>query len=253
MDEEHRTHLQEQLRTLQRRLRVLERQRATFGAHIPAHIELEIEDVQAEIGEIEIALATENLWPSSSNTAPPPRRRSDHCVPIALPPTSVLRAELLEHARTALLAEPNPQPLTSAVAIAKPTALHGMGGIGKSVIARALCDDPAIQAAFPDGILWATIGQTPDLIGSLRSWIQALGGAVSESAPTVERLRANLAHLVGERAYLFVVDDIWRACLQSSCRGYDRTVGQATPPRPGYKTARIYRQAGASRSHRHLL
>ena len=40
----------------------------------------------------------------------------------------------------------------------KADALHGMGGIGKSVVARALCDDPAVQAAFPDGILWATLG-----------------------------------------------------------------------------------------------
>jgi hypothetical protein len=59
-------------------------------------------------------------------------------------------------------------------------ALHGMGGIGKSVLARALCDDPAVQAAFPDVILWATLGQTPDLIGRRREWIDALGGIVSE-------------------------------------------------------------------------
>jgi hypothetical protein len=45
------------------------------------------------------------------------------------------------------------------------------GGIGKSVLARALCDAPDIKAAFADGILWATLGQTPDLIARLREWI----------------------------------------------------------------------------------
>ena len=34
-----------------------------------------------------------------------------------------------------------------------------MGGIGKTVMARALCDDPKVQLAFPDGILWATLGK----------------------------------------------------------------------------------------------
>ena len=88
-------------------------------------------------------------------------------------------------------------------------ALHGMGGIGKSVLARALCDDPAVQAAFPDGILWATLGQTPDLIGRLREWIDALGGSVSEIAPTADRLKAILADLLRERACLLIVDDAW--------------------------------------------
>jgi hypothetical protein len=55
----------------------------------------------------------------------------------------------------------------------KMDALHGMGGIGKSVLARALCDDPDVQTAFPDVILWATLGQTPDLVGRLREWIKA--------------------------------------------------------------------------------
>ena len=81
-------------------------------------------------------------------------------------------------------------------------ALHGMGGIGKSVLARALCDDPEVQAAFPDGILWATLGQTPDLLARLREWIDVLGGIVSETAPTVERITAILADLLKERACL---------------------------------------------------
>src|SRR5205823_12360942 len=41
------------------------------------------------------------------------------------------------------------------------TALKGMGGIGKTVLAQALCHDEVIQQAFPDGIVWVTAGSKP--------------------------------------------------------------------------------------------
>ena len=64
-----------------------------------------------------------------------------------------------------------------------------MGGIGKSVLARALCDDPQVQATFPNGILWATLGQKPELTVRLHEWIQELGGGVEQMAPTPDQLR----------------------------------------------------------------
>ena len=42
------------------------------------------------------------------------------------------------------------------------TAVAGMGGIGKTVLATALCRDTAVQRAFPDGIAWITIGREWD-------------------------------------------------------------------------------------------
>src|SRR3954447_11729901 len=36
---------------------------------------------------------------------------------------------------------------------------RGMGGIGKTVLAQALCRDPAIERAFPDRIFWITVGR----------------------------------------------------------------------------------------------
>ena len=40
-------------------------------------------------------------------------------------------------------------------------ALRGMGGIGKTVLAQALCRDEVVQAAFPDGIVWVKVGENP--------------------------------------------------------------------------------------------
>lgn len=39
------------------------------------------------------------------------------------------------------------------------TAVKGRGGIGKTVLAQALCHDEVVQQAFPDGIIWVSIGK----------------------------------------------------------------------------------------------
>lgn len=135
--------------------------------------------------------------------------RHDFYHNIYLPTNYVPREGLLAELRAALLSSANAVALISAIK-AKPTALHGMGGIGKSVMARALCDDPQIQAAFPHGILWATLGKEPNVSEQMRHWINALGGIISETAPTEEQLKANLAKLLAERACLLIVDDVWR-------------------------------------------
>lgn len=48
------------------------------------------------------------------------------------------------------------------------TAIEGMGGIGKTVVANDLCHDPRVRALFKDGILWFTIekqsGLTPEAL-----------------------------------------------------------------------------------------
>jgi hypothetical protein len=45
--------------------------------------------------------------------------------------------------------------------VAITAALRGAGGYGKSTLAQALCHDPDVVAAFPDGILWTTLGENP--------------------------------------------------------------------------------------------
>src|SRR5262249_41744637 len=57
------------------------------------------------------------------------------------------------------------------------TALEGMGGIGKTVLAQALCRDEVIQEAFPDGVIWTTAGKetTYDLIARMQEVRRALG------------------------------------------------------------------------------
>lgn len=39
-----------------------------------------------------------------------------------------------------------------------------MGGVGKTVLAAAVIQDEQIRARFRDGIVWLTLGQTPDVL-----------------------------------------------------------------------------------------
>jgi hypothetical protein len=138
--------------------------------------------------------------------------RCDYYHHISLPPHYIPRPEILSQTREALLESIEGAAFTS-VTLQAPAALHGMGGVGKTVVARAVCDDPDVQDVFFDGILWTTLGQeVPEatLRNKLREWIDTLGGIVSESAPTLERLKAILAQILKERACLLIVDDVWR-------------------------------------------
>ncbi len=88
----------------------------------------------------------------------------------------------------------------------------GMGGLGKTVLAKALVKNLEIQARFADGILWVTLGQSPDLQTLLGDWIRELDKSREAfSANTLESASRYLHNLLAERQMLLVVDDVWNA------------------------------------------
>ena len=60
--------------------------------------------------------------------------------------------------------------------VAITTALEGAGGFGKTMLAIALCHCDDVITAFADGILWATLGEKPDLQLQLTKLYAALTG-----------------------------------------------------------------------------
>ncbi len=54
------------------------------------------------------------------------------------------------------------------------SAIQGLGGIGKTILTQALAHDLQVQERFCDGILWATLGQEPDVLSLLQDWIITL-------------------------------------------------------------------------------
>src|ERR1019366_1411667 len=113
------------------------------------------------------------------------------------------RPEAVRALRDAIFTEDQRQPIAL-------TALYGMGGIGKTVLAKALTEDVVVQQAFPDGIVWVTAGREGrrDFIEQMREVAKALGEDLSrfENAQACEhQYRSTIAN----KAALIVVDDVW--------------------------------------------
>ncbi|MGF1991785.1 MAG: NB-ARC domain-containing protein [Nostoc sp. ZfuVER08] len=88
------------------------------------------------------------------------------------------------------------------------TAIHGLGSVGKSTLAAAIVHDKEVQSRFCDGILWATLGQQPNVLSLLSGWVQALGD-YSFKPTSVTATSNHLRTLLYDKAVLLVVDDAW--------------------------------------------
>lgn len=90
------------------------------------------------------------------------------------------------------------------------TVLQGWPGLGKTTLSVTLAYDPAVAARYPDGILWTSLGQFPNVLAELVGWGQALGDSEISRARTVEEVAGRLrARLLG-RHFLLIVDDVWQ-------------------------------------------
>ncbi|MEO7117211.1 MAG: TIR domain-containing protein [Caldimonas sp.] len=92
--------------------------------------------------------------------------------------------------------------------IAITTALAGAGGFGKTTLGAALCHDDDVVAAFDDGILWATLGQSPNVQGELTRLYAALTGE-RPGFVSIEDAAQALAEKLERKRCLIVVDDAW--------------------------------------------
>jgi hypothetical protein len=90
----------------------------------------------------------------------------------------------------------------------KRTALVGMGGVGKTVLAAILCRDPALREAFPDGIYWLTFGTEPKIEILQTNLAISLEGKHPQLSGEAT-LRTYLTSLLQDKKVLLVLDDIW--------------------------------------------
>ncbi|MHB8600299.1 MAG: tetratricopeptide repeat protein [Ktedonobacteraceae bacterium] len=90
-------------------------------------------------------------------------------------------------------------------------ALHGLPGMGKTSLAVALTLDQALRDHFYDGILWAGLGQEPDVPGQLARWGKLLGVTPKDVGNINSREAwGNALHTaIGSRHLLLVIDDAW--------------------------------------------
>jgi WD40 repeat protein len=123
-----------------------------------------------------------------------------------LPPNFLPRLELQSLKAQVLSEVQQPIVMTGS---AQRIGVQGMGGIGKSVLAAALAREPEVQQAFPDGILWVTVGIEPLLVTQQAD----LAAALSEEKPAFNEVKQGkecLGQLLANRACLLILDDVWQ-------------------------------------------
>jgi hypothetical protein len=99
------------------------------------------------------------------------------------------------------------------------TALRGAGGFGKTTLAAAVCHDDRVTEVFDDGVLWATLGQTPNLLNEVMKLYAALTGE-RPIFVDLEDAQRELELRIEHRNCLIVIDDVWQAAhLKPFLRG----------------------------------
>lgn len=111
------------------------------------------------------------------------------------------------------------------------TALEGIGGIGKTVLAQALCHDQVVQQAFPDGVIWVTAGKQPlySLADRLREAGKALKDDLAGYATELGCINAYRTAM-RDKAALVVVDDVWDSRDIEPFRAESPVPGCFSPP-----------------------
>jgi DNA-binding SARP family transcriptional activator len=122
----------------------------------------------------------------------------------ALPRVVVGREESLNDLKRRLLAPVG--PTQSAM-----TVIQGWPGIGKTTLVAMLAHDAGLHEHFADGVLFVSLGKTPNLFSELMNWAQALGITDVHKLDTLEALSQRLAAVLRDKHVLIIVDDVWEA------------------------------------------
>lgn len=89
------------------------------------------------------------------------------------------------------------------------TVVRGWPGVGKTTLVGVIGRDSEIRAMFPQGILWTSLEQKPNVLSEMARWGRALGTDEILRAPTLQEAVAQLAALLWNRQMLLIVDDVW--------------------------------------------
>ncbi|KAK4720696.1 hypothetical protein R3W88_010929 [Solanum pinnatisectum] len=93
-------------------------------------------------------------------------------------------------------------------------SIYGMGGLGKTTLARNLYNSPNIVSSFPTRA-WICVSQEYNTMDLLKTIIKSIQGYAKETLDLLEKmaetdLENHLRDLLKGRKYLLVVDDVWQ-------------------------------------------
>jgi len=87
--------------------------------------------------------------------------------------------------------------------------VRGWPGVGKTTLVGIIGRDPEVANMFPQGVLWTSLEQKPNLLSEMARWGRALGTDEILRAPTLKEATLQLAALLRHRRMLLIVDDVW--------------------------------------------
>lgn len=90
------------------------------------------------------------------------------------------------------------------------TVIQGWPGVGKSTTVALLAHDAELARHFPDGVLWASLGENPDISGEIGAWAEALKLNEPGRARKIEEISAQLTAVLRDKRFLLIVDDVWQ-------------------------------------------
>ncbi|KOM30184.1 hypothetical protein LR48_Vigan983s000200 [Vigna angularis] len=110
--------------------------------------------------------------------------------------------------------------------------IYGMGGLGKTTLAKQVYDDPKVKKRFRIHA-WINVSQSFKLQELLKDLVQQLHNVIGKPAPEAvgqmksEELKELIKNLLQSSRYLIVLDDVWhvkvwdsvKLALPSSSRG----------------------------------
>jgi len=120
-------------------------------------------------------------------------------------PTAIIgfEKELAELKTKLLASSADETPVHSIVGV------QGFPGVGKTTLVAMLAHDHDVQAKFSDGVLWLSLGSSPDLLMGLKTWGRILNSETIKNARTVKQASEILTNILRDKKMLLVLDDVW--------------------------------------------
>lgn len=100
-------------------------------------------------------------------------------------------------------------PVHGATSVQVVTAMRGWPGVGKTTLAAWLAHDEEFKTRFPDGVLWASLGTSPNLLSELAAWGRVLNSESLQQARDIKQAQGILSGLLQDKQMLLIVDDVW--------------------------------------------